>query len=105
MRLARLRIQAGIEAGDDITLGSSIAADAAITDEMIQREIDTLGQVIKARPAAEPRVARRDLVPQAARTVPSMAPTAASQGDGTTHSEEALVATAMAVSDEESLFE
>lgn len=79
LRLARLRMQAGIESADsdDLTLGTTIAA-SAVTDEAIQSEIATLAKVITARKsatAATQSTATRHLVPRSAsgvqRTVPS----------------------------------
>jgi hypothetical protein len=79
LRLARLRIEAGIEAGrDDLDLGTSIAASEA-TDEAIQTEIDTLAKVVTANRATANQqrqaTVARNLVPrtagQAQRTVPS----------------------------------
>jgi hypothetical protein len=67
LRLARLRIQAGIERpdADDLSLGSSIAA-SEVTDEAIQTEIDTLAKVVTASGRSRQPVAR-NLVPQGAR--------------------------------------
>ena len=49
LRLARLRIQAGIApAQDDLLLGQSIASNAAISDAAILQETATLDQVTKA---------------------------------------------------------
>jgi hypothetical protein len=79
LRLARLRIEAGIETGtDDLDLGTAIAASEA-TDEAIQTEIDTLAKVVTANRATANQTRQatvaRNLVPrtagQAQRTVPS----------------------------------
>jgi hypothetical protein len=83
LRLARLRIQAGIATSpDDLTLGTTIANDTAVTDDAIQTEIDALSKVMQAN-AGQRQSQRRDLVPQPAavgartaaveRTMPSMA--------------------------------
>jgi hypothetical protein len=78
LRLARLRIQAGIAEGDDdLSLGTSIAS-GEMTDESIQNEIDTLAKVVTTA-ARRPQPVSRSLVPRTAtagvaRTVPSMAP-------------------------------
>jgi hypothetical protein len=112
LRLARLRIQAGIDEGDDLTLGQQIASDESLDDAGLQREIDTLAKVVTATArtaaAAPSDDQRRRLVPTtgAARTVPSMAPTGpTAPATSANLSQEALVSTAMAVTDEESLFE
>lgn len=79
LRLARLRMQAGIEAGnDDLAVGTAIAS-SEVTDEAIQSEIDTLAKVVEAQRTASVEPGRqavaRNLVPRAAsqaqRTVPS----------------------------------
>lgn len=72
MRLARLRIEAGLEQGDDLALGEKIAGQEGLTDEAIQTEINTLANVQKAASRQRPA----GLVPRAAsvgRTVPSLA--------------------------------
>lgn len=87
IRLARLQIEAGIAAGDDLALGEKIASTEGLTDEAIAAQIATLSQVrqvqaTKQRPAG--------LVPRAAsvaRTVPSLATegltaTAVAEDDG-----------------------
>lgn len=75
LRLARLRIQAGIEQGDDLELGQVIAA-SQVSDETIQTEINTLAKVVTASAAPRQTVAR-SLVPRSAsgaqRTTPSLA--------------------------------
>lgn len=74
LRLARLRMQAGIAAiGDDLVMGTTIAASEA-SDEAIQSEIDTLAKVVQVQ-AAKPRqatAANRRLVPQQAAAAPSL---------------------------------
>lgn len=73
LRLARLRIQAGIEQGDDLVLGTTIA-NSDVSDEAIASEIETLAKVVKSNRQNPPR-RRRNLVPRSAgrveRTVPS----------------------------------
>ena len=73
LRLARLRLQAGIASGDDLTLATSIAQSKMKTGA-IRQEIKTLNEVVKAgqkKPVS--RTAARRLVPKAAgRTAPSM---------------------------------
>lgn len=80
LRLARLRMQAGIEdaQADDLALSTTIAS-SEVTDEAIQTEIDTLAKVVEARRTASSQQSRqpvsRNLVPRAAsqaqRTTPS----------------------------------
>ena len=78
LRLARLRVQAGIEpeGTDDLTLGNAIASSES-TDEAIQTEIDTLAKVVQASKTAssQRQPVSRSLVPRAAsqaqRTTPS----------------------------------
>ncbi len=75
LRLARLRMQAGITpATDDIVLASEISADASLTDAAISTEIATLAAVVAAQPRQQaPEPQSRQLVPRSARrTVPSM---------------------------------
>lgn len=81
LRLARLRMQAGIEdaGADDLALGTAIAMSGT-SDESIQNEISTLAKVVTARQSATTatqNTATRHLVPRAAsqaqRTVPSLA--------------------------------
>lgn len=78
LRLARLRLQAGIASGDDLTLATSISQSKMKTSA-IRQEIKTLDEVVKAgskKPVS--RTAARRLVPKAAgRTAPSMAAEAA----------------------------
>lgn len=78
LRLARLRLQAGIAKGDDLTLATSISQSKMKTSA-IRQEIKTLDEVVKAgqeKPVS--RTAARRLVPKAAgRTAPSMAAEAA----------------------------
>ena len=93
LRLARLRIQAGIvPPQDDLVLAQTLAKDAALTDEAIAAETATLSQVIAAQPQAQPvRPVARRLVPQAAaataqpiqeRAVPSLVTAAAASPVG-----------------------
>ena len=72
MRLARLRVKAGLANEDDLVVAASIESDASLSDRDIEHEINVLSRVDKvasrkARPAG--------LVPRAAsvqRTVPSL---------------------------------
>lgn len=78
IRLARLRIAAGIAQGDDLMLGDSIAR-SAMSDHDITAEVKTLEAVASVKPkAVEQPAPRRSGVPSraASRTVPSLAPTA-----------------------------
>lgn len=72
IRLAKLRITAGMAQGDELTVAERIRADASLSDEMIRHEIEVLGQVRPAAPA--PRTMPR----QAARQAPSLASVGAS---------------------------
>jgi hypothetical protein len=79
LRLARLRIQAGIERGDDLTLGEAIAK-SAVSNEAIAAEIATLTKVRSVAQRQQPAPSTA----QAPRAVPSMATAAAmgNQGGG-----------------------
>jgi hypothetical protein len=84
LRLARLRLEAGVAQGEDIVIAEEIQRDASRSDGAIQQEIETLSAVVAAsgrRTAG--RSAPRRLVPQApagvSRTTPSFT------GSGTTH--------------------
>lgn len=72
LRLARLRINAGLASGDDISLAASIQSDTGMTGEVIEHEIRTLDGVVKAAS----RVPSPEAVPRrsaSTRTAPSMA--------------------------------
>lgn len=51
MRLARLRIEAGVETGDDLTLGQTIA-NSNVSMESIRNEVETLTKVMANRTAS-----------------------------------------------------
>lgn len=51
MRLARLRIEAGVESGDDLTLGQAIA-NSSVSMESIRNEVETLSKVVAHRTAS-----------------------------------------------------
>jgi hypothetical protein len=68
IRLARMRVQAGLAQGDELTVGQLIERDSSLTQPMINREIEILSKVAQ-RPAAAPM--RRQA---AARPAPSLAP-------------------------------
>lgn len=75
LRVARLRIAAGLASGDDLVVAAQIEKDASITDGMLVHEMEILGKVASAQPR-RPRTARR-AVPAAGtveRTTPSLAP-------------------------------
>lgn len=76
LRLARLRIAAKIEAGDDLQVAAAIES-GDLTPDQINHEIATLSSVVKAARTQQGRPA--GLVPRAAaqqRSTPSMAPDA-----------------------------
>lgn len=98
LRLARLRLAAGIETGDDLAIGEAIDSSAA-SDEAIQAEIETLSKVVTV--AGQRASAPRNLVPQRTagaqqRTAPSMAGVP---------SMEVLASAASSVSPDEVMFE
>lgn len=74
LRLARLRLSAGIDSGDDISLAQRIAASNT-PDSVIRAEIDTLSKVQRTA-AQAPRRATAGRQ-QAVRNVPSLVSTAA----------------------------
>jgi hypothetical protein len=72
LRLARLRISAGIASGEDIMVASAIEADASLSNDLINNEINVLANVSKVA-SRQPRPT--GLVPRSAsaeRTVPSL---------------------------------
>lgn len=76
LRVARLRIAAGLASGDDLVVAAEIEKDASITDGMLVHEMEILGKVASAQPRRAQRTARR-AVPAAGtveRTTPSLAP-------------------------------
>lgn len=79
MRLAKLRIQAGIAAGDELDVAAGIQADASITDQALVQEITTLGKVAAVHQAAAQRPA--GVVPRAA-SVQRVAPSLVGQPSG-----------------------
>jgi hypothetical protein len=67
IRLARLRVQAGLAQGDELAVAERIERDASLSTAMIEHDISTLEQVgAVARPQAP-------LQRQAARSAPSLA--------------------------------
>lgn len=73
MRLARLRLQAGLAKGDEFAVTAGIESDRNMTGAMISHEIATLSQVVKA---ASKQQRPAGLVPRKAsgvqRTMPSL---------------------------------
>ncbi len=73
MRLAKLRIQAGLAKGDEFAVTAGIESDQAMTDSLIRHEIATLSQMVKA---ASKQQRPAGLVPRKAsgvqRTMPSL---------------------------------
>jgi hypothetical protein len=73
IRLARLRVTAGLARGDELEVGAAIEKDAALSLRDIEHEISTLSQVARTA-AAQPQRYPRNLGPrQAARSAPSFA--------------------------------
>lgn len=75
IRLAKLRVTAGLVRGDELELATMIERDAALSLHDIEREIGTLGQVTKAAAVAQaqPRYPRTMGPRTASRTAPSFA--------------------------------
>lgn len=74
MRLAKLRIAAGLVRGDEFAVTAQIEGDASLTTEAIRAEVDTLTRVAKAA-GRQNRPRPQGLVPRAAgvqRTMPSL---------------------------------
>lgn len=86
IRLARLRIQAGAEQGDDLTVAAGIEADASLSNHDIEHEIGVLSNVMKAAAARNGQGQQRPghLVPRAASSVQRTTPSLAN-GGGTGH--------------------
>jgi hypothetical protein len=98
LRLARLRIEAGIEQGEDVVIAQRIEADASISDGLLAYEAETLTKTISAgarRTTAAAQPQRRQAA--ATRAVPSVAASAPAPTLGST--------TGAAVSADEMLFE
>lgn len=70
IRLAKLRVQAGLDQGDELTVAAAIERDASLSLPVIAREIDTLGRVASAQP-------RRPGQQRTASRPPSLAPSGA----------------------------
>ena len=83
MRLARLRVTAGLARGDDLAIGQEIASSRMPTRD-IEHEIAVLNRVATARPAPQGpmrRTAARP-APSLSAPAPSLAPAYASAGYG-----------------------
>lgn len=74
MRLARLRIATG-QSGDDLDISSAITADASMTADRIQQEIDVLSRVVESAPRQQVSATRQTPAPR-------MAPSLAAVGGG-----------------------
>jgi rubrerythrin len=70
IRLARLRVQAGLDQGDELAVAAGIEKDAALTMPVLTREIETLSRVASAPP-------RRTGQQRTASRPPSLAPSGA----------------------------
>lgn len=82
LRLARMRIAANIEQGDDLEIAQKISRDASYSQQRINQEIQTLDQVTKAAALSQRPTPPRGAVPRPAqmpRLVPSLASTASVQ--------------------------
>src|SRR5688572_25124322 len=53
IRLARLRVAAGLVQGDDLAVAASIEGDRNLSDAMIRHEIATLGQIVNKTASAK----------------------------------------------------
>jgi hypothetical protein len=73
IRLARLRVTAGLARGDELEVGGAIERDARLSLRDIEHEIDTLSQVAKTAAQAPQRYPRGMAPRQAARSAPSFA--------------------------------
>lgn len=76
LRLAKLRIAAGLERGDELAVTAAIEADQNLSLDSIRTEVDTLTRVAKAA-GRQTRQRPQGLVPRAAaqgvqRTMPSL---------------------------------
>jgi hypothetical protein len=84
MRLARLRVHAGLARGDELAVCAGIEKDAALSIHDIEREIAVLEQVQRSAPPRRPqpgrgipRTAQRSGPSLASQPAPAMAMTAA----------------------------
>lgn len=83
IRLARLRIQAGVANGEDLSVAAGIEADANLSDSDIDHEINTLSNVMRAASSRQGQQQRPGhLVPRAASSVQRTTPSLANGGGG-----------------------
>ena len=91
LRLARLRIGAGLDRGDDITIAAKIEA-STMPDAVIEHEISVLSAVARA---ATPQTSAPDAMPRRAaskvRTAPSMASAPSLDTSGTSASDDTFL--------------
>lgn len=108
LRLARLRIAAGLSTGEDLVVAAQIEGDRNATEAAIRQQIATLTEVVKAQTARTASQRPAGIVPRAAsatvrRTTPSLVPQAGEQ-----QSQQQIVSVAGAVGmideDAESVF-
>ncbi|MDQ1041385.1 hypothetical protein QFZ75_007887 [Streptomyces sp. V3I8] len=85
LRLARLKVQAGIATGDDLTLAASLEADTGLTDQLINHEISILTGVVRT---ATRTVAPDAPAPRTVRSAARVAPSLASQSTATSTARE-----------------
>ncbi|MFJ4902876.1 hypothetical protein [Streptomyces sp. NPDC088727] len=83
VRLARLRVQAGVAKGDDLVIGATLEADPRLTDELINHEIGVLSAFTGTAPKTV-----TDNVPRAVRSASRVAPSLASQSTATSSARE-----------------
>ena len=95
LRLARLRIEAGFAAGDDVTLAAAIEAEAALTDALIEHEIGVLSQLAQANRRQASVTPAGNTVPrraaQAPRTAPSLAEKTAAHSSSSSASDDLMM--------------
>lgn len=91
LRLARLRIDAGLDRGDDITIAAKIEA-STMPDSVIEHEIAVLSAVAQA---ATPQAATADTMPRRAankvRTAPSLASAPSMDTSGSSASDDTFL--------------
>ncbi|MFD8648636.1 RodZ family helix-turn-helix domain-containing protein [Streptomyces mirabilis] len=84
LRLARLKVNAGLAKGDDITLAAALEADTRLTDDLINHEIGVLDTL--ARKAA--KAPSDGTPPRTVRSAARVAPSLASQSTATSQARE-----------------
>ena len=75
IRLAKLRITAGLDQGDELSVAARIERDGALPTQLIEHEIGVLSRM----PVTDQRMAARPVQRTAARQVPSLASVGAMQ--------------------------